>query len=44
VLNDVQADGVYRYYNYLYGYAASEDTETEPPQLTGQVDETTRGA
>jgi capsular exopolysaccharide synthesis family protein len=30
VLNEVQAEGVYRYYTYLYGYSSDE----EPNQLT----------
>ena len=34
VLNDIQAQGVYRYYSYLYGYTADEDSNT--PQLAGK--------
>jgi capsular exopolysaccharide synthesis family protein len=30
VLNEIQAEGVYRYYSYLYGYTADE----EPAQIT----------
>lgn len=37
VLNDIRAQGVYRYYTYLYGYTTSEDDEL--PQLAPQVDE-----
>jgi hypothetical protein len=25
VMNDVRADGAYRYYSYVYGYAAEEE-------------------
>jgi Mrp family chromosome partitioning ATPase len=25
VLNDIQADGVYKYYSYLYGYTSDEE-------------------
>jgi Mrp family chromosome partitioning ATPase len=32
VLNDVRATGSYRYYRYLYGYAADEE-ELAPVQL-----------
>ena len=28
VLNDVRAQGAYRYYSYLYGYSVEEETET----------------
>ena len=34
VLNDIQADGVYRYYSYLYGYTSDEESAR---QLAGQV-------
>jgi succinoglycan biosynthesis transport protein ExoP len=34
VLNDIQADGVYRYYSYLYGYTADEEGVQ---QLAGQT-------
>ena len=37
VLNDIRAQGVYRYYTYLYGYTTSEDDEL--PQLAPQVGE-----
>ncbi|HEY7896308.1 MAG TPA: polysaccharide biosynthesis tyrosine autokinase [Gemmatimonadaceae bacterium] len=37
VLNDIRAQGVYRYYTYLYGYTTSEDDEL--PQLAPQVSE-----
>ncbi|MEO8634308.1 MAG: polysaccharide biosynthesis tyrosine autokinase [Gemmatimonadales bacterium] len=33
VLNEVQADGAYRYYTYLYGYSSDE----EPNQLTASA-------
>jgi Mrp family chromosome partitioning ATPase len=33
VLNDIQAQGIYRYYSYLYGYTADEDAA---PQLAGK--------
>lgn len=33
VLNEVQAEGVYRYYTYLYGYSSDE----EPNQLTASA-------
>ncbi len=32
VLNEIQAEGVYRYYSYLYGYTADE----EPAQIAAQ--------
>jgi len=35
VLNDIQAQGVYRYYSYLYGY--SSDEEMGAPQLTSEA-------
>lgn len=35
VLNDIPAQGVYRYYSYLYGYTTSEDDEL--PKLAPQV-------
>jgi tyrosine-protein kinase Etk/Wzc len=35
VLNDIQAEGVYRYYSYVYGYTADE----EPAALSGTVGE-----
>ena len=34
VLNEIQADGVYRYYSYLYGYTSDE--EQAPPQVAAQ--------
>jgi Mrp family chromosome partitioning ATPase len=34
VLNDIQADGVYKYYSYLYGYTADEEGIR---QLAGQT-------
>jgi capsular exopolysaccharide synthesis family protein len=34
VLNDIQAEGVYRYYSYLYGYSSDEDT----PKLAGKAE------
>jgi tyrosine-protein kinase Etk/Wzc len=34
VLNDVKAEGIYRYYSYLPGYRA-EDEETEDDPLSG---------
>ena len=37
VLNDIRAQGVYRYYTYLYGYTTSEDDEL--PELAPQVGE-----
>jgi hypothetical protein len=39
VLNDIRAQGVYRYYTYLYGYSTSEDDD--PPQLAPQRGEVT---
>ncbi len=39
VLNDIRAQGVYRYYTYLYGYTTSEDDEL--PQLAPRVGELT---
>jgi succinoglycan biosynthesis transport protein ExoP len=36
VLNDIQADGVYKYYSYLYGYTSDEDGAR---QLAGQTAE-----
>jgi capsular exopolysaccharide synthesis family protein len=36
VLNDIQAEGIYRYYSYLYGYTADE--EQGAPQLVGKVE------
>ncbi|MFZ5623562.1 MAG: GumC family protein [Gemmatimonadota bacterium] len=33
VLNDIQAEGVYRYYSYLYGYVAEEEQEGAVAQL-----------
>lgn len=36
VLNDIQADGVYRYYSYLYGYTSDEEGTR---QLAGQAAE-----
>jgi capsular exopolysaccharide synthesis family protein len=32
VLNEIQAEGIYRYYSYLYGYTADE----EPAQIAAQ--------
>ncbi len=34
VLNDIQAQGIYRYYSYLYGYTADEDC---CPAIGGEV-------
>jgi capsular exopolysaccharide synthesis family protein len=34
ILNDIQADGVYRYYSYLYGYTSDEESVR---QLAGQA-------
>lgn len=34
VLNDIQADGVYKYYSYLYGYTSDEEGTR---QLAGQT-------
>lgn len=39
VLNDIRAQGVYRYYTYLYGYTTSEDDEL--PALAPRVGELT---
>jgi polysaccharide biosynthesis transport protein len=39
VLNDIRAQGVYRYYTYLYGYTTSEDDEM--PRLAPEVGELT---
>ncbi|HEX6535563.1 MAG TPA: polysaccharide biosynthesis tyrosine autokinase [Gemmatimonadaceae bacterium] len=39
VLNDIRAQGAYRYYTYLYGYTTSEDDEM--PRLAPQVGELT---
>lgn len=39
VLNDIRAQGVYRYYTYLYGYTTSEDDEL--PRLAPRVGELT---
>jgi len=36
VLNEIQAEGVYRYYSYLYGYTADE----EPIQIASQSADT----
>jgi polysaccharide biosynthesis transport protein len=33
VLNDISASGVYKYYSYIYGYTADEET----PQLAGTL-------
>jgi Mrp family chromosome partitioning ATPase len=33
VLNEIQADGVYRYYSYLYGYSSDEE---KPAQIGAQ--------
>lgn len=33
VLNEIQADGVYRYYSYLYGYTSDEE---QPAQVAAQ--------
>jgi succinoglycan biosynthesis transport protein ExoP len=36
VLNEIQADGVYRYYSYLYGYTADEEPgQAQLPAETG---------
>jgi len=37
VLNEIQSDGVYRYYTYLYAYAAED--EPEPARLAGSAGE-----
>ena len=37
VLNDIQADGVYKYYSYLYGYTSDEEGVR---QLAGQTADT----
>jgi capsular exopolysaccharide synthesis family protein len=37
VLNDIQADGVYKYYSYLYGYTSDEEGAR---QLAGQTADT----
>lgn len=37
VLNDIQADGVYKYYSYLYGYTSDEEGTR---QLAGQTADT----
>ncbi|MGE0352476.1 MAG: GumC family protein [Gemmatimonadales bacterium] len=37
VLNDISADGVYRYYSYLYGYSSEDDQAAK--QLTAQTAE-----
>ncbi len=42
VLNDIQAEGIYRYYSYLYGYTADE--EPAAPQLAGKTGEISREA
>jgi hypothetical protein len=34
VLNEIQAEGVYKYYTYLYGYTADEEGT---PQLAGKT-------
>ncbi len=34
VLNEIQAEGVYRYYSYLYGYTSDE--EPQAPQVAAQ--------
>jgi capsular exopolysaccharide synthesis family protein len=39
VLNDIRAQGVYRYYTYLYGYTTSEDDDV--PRLAPRVGELT---
>jgi succinoglycan biosynthesis transport protein ExoP len=39
VLNDIRAQGEYKYYSYLYGYTTSEDDDL--PQSTMQVGELT---
>jgi capsular exopolysaccharide synthesis family protein len=39
VLNDIRAQGVYRYYTYLYGYTTSEDDDM--PRLAPRVGELT---
>jgi capsular exopolysaccharide synthesis family protein len=37
VLNDIKAEGTYKYYSYLYGYSLDED-EGGAPALAGSVD------
>jgi capsular exopolysaccharide synthesis family protein len=37
VLNDIQAEGAYRYYSYLYGYSLDDDGEHTAPRLTSEV-------
>lgn len=37
VLNDIKAEGSYKYYSYLYGYSLDED-EGGTPALAGSVD------
>lgn len=38
VLNDIRAEGVYRYYSYLYGYVSGEeDTTAKLPATTGSA-------
>ena len=39
VLNDIRAQGEYKYYSYLYGYTTSEDDDL--PQTTPQMGELT---
>lgn len=34
VLNDIQADGVYRYYSYLYGYTSDEESARQLAEQT----------
>lgn len=40
VLNDIQFDGVYKYYSYIYGYTADEE---RAPQLAAQAGDGRRG-
>ena len=39
VLNDIRAQGEYKYYSYLYGYTTSEDDDL--PRSSPQVGELT---
>jgi hypothetical protein len=39
VLNDIRAQGEYKYYSYLYGYTTSEDDDL--PRTSPQVGELT---
>jgi hypothetical protein len=42
VLNDIRAQGVYRYYTYLYGYTTSEDDDA--PKLAPRAGAVTAGS